>query len=60
MIGQFINSTRFCHWVPSPLMLLLPISKIYEDENDDSGNKHIFYCIVRSPSRKVQNQTIYW
>lgn len=47
MIGQFINSTRFCHWVPSPL---LPISKIYEDENDDSGNKHIFYCIVRSPS----------
>lgn len=50
MIGQFINSTRFCHWVHSPLMLPLPISKIYEDENDDSGNKHIFYCIVRSPS----------
>lgn len=50
MIGQFINSTRFCHWVPSSLMLLLPISKIYEDENDDSGNKHILYRIVRSPS----------
>lgn len=43
MIGQFINSTRFCHWVPSPLMLPLPVSKIYEDENDDSGNKHIYF-----------------
>lgn len=48
MIGKFINLIWFCYWVFLFFMLFLLILKIYEDENDDFGNKYIFYCIVRS------------